>query len=103
MRDQKSSIRPEGTRQNCDDIPRVNIKRGCRVTFIPGQKQQCVHMLQVNPSARPRKKRLCKRPDEKVAAAKAEVQRLLDVRFIHEIDYPSWLTNVVMVKKKNGK
>jgi hypothetical protein len=41
--------------------------------------------------------------DEKVAAAKAEVQRLLDIRFIHEIDYPSWLTNVVMVKKKNGK
>jgi hypothetical protein len=41
--------------------------------------------------------------DEKVAAAKAEVQKLLDASFICEVQYPSWLTNVVMVKKKNGK
>jgi hypothetical protein len=41
--------------------------------------------------------------DEKVAAAKAKVQRLLDACFIHEVQYPTWLANVVMVKKKNGK
>jgi hypothetical protein len=41
--------------------------------------------------------------DEKVVAAKAEVQRLLDAGFIREVQYPSWLTNVVMVKKKNDK
>jgi hypothetical protein len=41
--------------------------------------------------------------DEKVAVAKVEVQRLLDAGFICEVDYPSWLANVVMVKKKNGK
>jgi hypothetical protein len=40
--------------------------------------------------------------DEKVAIAKAEVQRLMDVGFIHEVQYASWLANVVMVKKKNG-
>jgi hypothetical protein len=62
-----------------------------------------VHMLQVNPSAKPRKQRLCKISDEKVAVAKAEVQRLSDAWFIHEVHYPSWLANVVMVKKKNGK
>jgi hypothetical protein len=41
--------------------------------------------------------------DEKVAVAKAEVQRLLDAGFIREVHYPSWLANVVMVKEKNGK
>jgi hypothetical protein len=41
--------------------------------------------------------------DEKVAAAKAEVQRLLDAEFICEVLYPSWLVNIVMVKKNNGK
>jgi hypothetical protein len=41
--------------------------------------------------------------DEKVAAAKAEVQRLLDAGFICEVLYPSWLVNIVMVKKNNGK
>jgi hypothetical protein len=35
-------------------------------------------MLQVNPSAKPRKQRFRKMSDEKVAAAKLEVQRLLD-------------------------
>jgi ribonuclease HI len=41
--------------------------------------------------------------EEKVQAAKAEVQRLLDTSFIREVTYPEWLSNVVMVKKKNGK
>jgi hypothetical protein len=41
--------------------------------------------------------------DKKIAVAKVEVQRLLDVGFIREVYYPSWLANVVMVKKKNGK
>jgi hypothetical protein len=41
--------------------------------------------------------------DEKVAASKSEVQRLPDVGFICEIQYPSWLANVVMVKNKNDK
>jgi hypothetical protein len=61
------------------------------------------HKLHVNPSVKPRKQRLCKMSNEKVAAAKTEVQRLSDAGFICEVHYPSLLTNVVMVKKKNGK
>lgn len=41
--------------------------------------------------------------DEKIEAAKAEVHRLLEAKFIEPIDYPTWLANVVMVQKKNGK
>jgi hypothetical protein len=44
------------------------------------------HMLQVNPSAKPKKQMIRKMFDDKVAAPKSEVQRLL--------------VNVVMVKKK---
>jgi hypothetical protein len=47
------------------------------------------HKLQVSPSTRPRKQRLRKVLDEKVTIAKAEVQRLLYVGFIHEVRYPS--------------
>jgi hypothetical protein len=61
------------------------------------------HKLEVNSSARPKKQRLFKMSDEKVVATKAEIQRLLDAGFIHEVYYPSWLANIVMVKKKNGK
>jgi hypothetical protein len=41
--------------------------------------------------------------NEKVATTKLEVQRLLDAGFICGIQYPSWLANIVMVKKKNDK
>jgi hypothetical protein len=41
--------------------------------------------------------------DEKVIVAKSKVQRRLDAGFIRKVQYPSWLANVVMVKKKNGK
>ena len=32
-----------------------------------------------------------------------EVEKLLNARFIEDVYYPKWLTNVVMVKKSNGK
>jgi hypothetical protein len=41
--------------------------------------------------------------EEKVEAAKAEVERLLGTGFIREVAYPKWLANVVMVRKKNSK
>jgi hypothetical protein len=41
--------------------------------------------------------------DEKTKAAKAEVHRLLEAKFIEPIAYPTWLANVVMVQKKSGK
>jgi hypothetical protein len=58
------------------------------------------HMIQINPTARPRKQKLRKMSDEKVAVVKVEVQGVLDVGFISEVLYPSWLANVVMVKKE---
>jgi hypothetical protein len=41
--------------------------------------------------------------EEKIEAAKAKMQRLLDAGFIREVRYPQWLANIVMVCKKNGK
>jgi len=39
---------------------------------------------------------------ERAAAATAEVQKLLEVGFIRECQYPEWISNVVLVKKPNG-
>ena len=36
-------------------------------------------------------------------AIKEEVHKLITAKFIHEVYYPNWLANVVMVKKANGK
>jgi mannitol/fructose-specific phosphotransferase system IIA component (Ntr-type) len=61
------------------------------------------HKLHVNPSAKSRKQKLCKMLHKKIVAAKVEEQRLLDASFIREVQYPTWLANIVMVKKKNVK
>jgi hypothetical protein len=75
-----------------------------RTSDLTGVSRDIIeHKLEVNPLERPKKQRLRKMLDEKIATVKAEVQRLLDAGFIHEVYYPSWLTNVVMVKKKNSK
>jgi hypothetical protein len=59
--------------------------------------------LQVNLVVRPRKQKLRKMSEEKLAVVKAKVKRLLDEGFIREVTYHQWLVNVVMVKKKNEK
>ena len=61
------------------------------------------HSLGIDPSVRPKKQRLRKMSDEKTEAAKAEVHRLLEAKFIEPVAYPTWLSNVVMVQKKSGK
>jgi len=39
---------------------------------------------------------------ERAVAANAKVQKLLEVGFIRECQYPEWISNVVLVKKPNG-
>jgi len=40
---------------------------------------------------------------ERRLAAKAKVDKLLSTRFIEEAHYTTWLSNIVLVKKTNGK
>jgi hypothetical protein len=61
------------------------------------------HRLDIDPSVRPKKQKLRKMCDDKVAAVRVEVQRLLDGNIIREVKFPTWLANTMPVKKKNGK
>ena len=61
------------------------------------------HKLDIDPKARPKKQKLWKMSDEKVAAVKTEVQRLLNAKVIRDVKYPTWLANTIPVKKKNRK
>ena len=47
------------------------------------------HGLSIDPSVRPKKQKLHKMSDEKTVAAKVEVHRLLETKFIEPIDYPT--------------
>ena len=61
------------------------------------------HKLAIKKGARPvRQKRRCFN-QERYEAINAEVEKLLKARFIREAKYPEWISNVVLVKKANGK
>nr|KYP64607.1 Transposon Ty3-I Gag-Pol polyprotein [Cajanus cajan] len=73
-------------------------------SYMPGidPKFLC-HRLAVCRDARPVAQKKRKMGDEKRKAANAEVKKLLQARFIREVTYTTWLANVVLVRKSNGK
>ncbi|XP_057950900.1 uncharacterized protein LOC131145724 [Malania oleifera] len=61
------------------------------------------HRLQVNPNHRPVKQKKRSFAMERIKIIDEEVTKLLQANFIREVDYPEWLSNVVLVRKPNGK
>jgi hypothetical protein len=61
------------------------------------------HILDVDKNHPLIKKKLHKMSKERKQVAKAEVQRLLDTGDIRPVKYPTWLSNIMLVKKKNGR
>jgi len=61
------------------------------------------HKLSIYKEARYISQKKCKLGEERHLAAKAEAGKLLSVGFIEEAQYTTWLSNVVLVKKANGK
>ncbi|XP_015955674.1 uncharacterized protein LOC107480066 [Arachis duranensis] len=61
------------------------------------------HKLAINSGARPISQRKRNLGIEKRLACLAEVKKLIAANFIREIRFTTWLANVVMVKKSNGK
>jgi hypothetical protein len=51
------------------------------------------HALDINTKMRPKKQRQRKMSEDRMLAAKAEVQRLLDANIIREVKYSEWLAN----------
>ena len=61
------------------------------------------HHLNINPSIAPRKQPPRRSSKDHYEAVKDEITKLKRVEAIKEVFYPEWLTNTVVVKKKNGK
>nr|KYP73029.1 Transposon Ty3-I Gag-Pol polyprotein [Cajanus cajan] len=71
---------------------------------MPGVDPEVMcHKLSVCTEARPIAQRKRKMGTERKLAVETEVAKLLDAGFIREVHYTTWLANVVMVKKSNGK
>lgn len=61
------------------------------------------HQLNIDPSHLPVKQKQRAFTPKHYKAFKIEVNKLLKARFIKEVGYPIWLSNVVIVKKANRK
>ena len=60
------------------------------------------HKLNVDRSAKPVIQRARRPTLTHVEVVEEEVDRLLEARAIREVHYPTWPSNTVVVKKKNG-
>src|ERR1044072_7700423 len=66
-----------------------------------GDRNFICHRLALDKGVRPVVQPLRKLNTEKTEAVRVEVDKLLKAKFIREIQYPTWLANVVMVLKPN--
>ncbi|CAL2260077.1 unnamed protein product [Prunus armeniaca] len=65
---------------------------------MPGISPDVIsHRLSINPVVRPVRQKRCAYDPERYEAMKAEVDKLSTIGFIKEVDYPTWLANVVML------
>lgn len=60
-----------------------------------------VHHLSIKKGARPVKQAQHRFRPELVPLIEAEVNKLIEVGFIREVKYPTWISNIVPVRKKN--
>jgi len=73
-------------------------------TDIPGINTDFLcHRLTMDEKVKPVVQRIRKFNEEKRIVIREETRKLVVAGHIREIQYPKWLTNVVFVKKENGK
>ena len=61
------------------------------------------HKLETDPKFPPKKQKLRVLSPEKEKAIQVELQKLLDAGVIRQVQFSTWLSNVVMVPKKSGE
>ena len=61
------------------------------------------HKLAIRKGVRPVRQKMRCFNQERYEAINTEVEKLLRAGFIKEAKYPEWISNVVLVKKANGK
>ncbi|KAM1221868.1 hypothetical protein ACFX2J_009467 [Malus domestica] len=61
------------------------------------------HHLSIDPKTKPVKQKRRSYDVERYEAMKAEVEKLKDIGFVREVNYLTWVANVVLVKKNSTK
>ncbi|KAM1451565.1 hypothetical protein ACFX2I_038655 [Malus domestica] len=71
---------------------------------MPGISPDIIcHRLSIDPKTKPVRQKIRSYDTERDKAMKGEVEKLKGIGFIHEVNYPTWVANVVLVKKNPTK
>ncbi|KAM2020097.1 hypothetical protein ACFX1T_022825 [Malus domestica] len=71
---------------------------------MPGISPDIIyHRLSIDPKEKPVKQKRRSYDAERYEAIKAEVEKLKGIGFVREVNYPTWVANVVLVKKNPTK
>ncbi|KAM1663288.1 hypothetical protein TB2_042764 [Malus domestica] len=71
---------------------------------MPGISPDIIcHHLSIDPKTKPVKQKRRSYDVERYEAVKTEVEKLKDIGFVREVNYPTWVVNVVLVKKNLTK
>jgi hypothetical protein len=64
-------------------------------------KEVIEHKMGIDPAFKPIKQKERRYTPERCETIWLEVNKLLETRFIRPVDYPSWLSNLILVKKSD--
>jgi hypothetical protein len=71
---------------------------------VPGVDPSFIqHQLNVDPQFKPVQQKARRAAPDTCRGRSKEVEKLLQAGAIRELHFPTWLSNTVVVKKKNGK
>ncbi|KAM1819072.1 hypothetical protein ACFX11_000791 [Malus domestica] len=71
---------------------------------MPGISPDIIcHRLSIDPKTKPVRQKQISYDAERYEAMKAEVEKLKGIGFVREVNYPTWVANVVLVKKNLTK
>ncbi|KAA0043322.1 uncharacterized protein E6C27_scaffold110G002330 [Cucumis melo var. makuwa] len=93
-----------------DENEYVNLLKAYKDVFAWSYKEMSgldpkvvVHRLAIKPEHRPVKQAQRRFRPELISQIEEEVNKLIEVGFIREVKYPTWIANIVPVRKKNGQ
>ncbi|KAM1315601.1 hypothetical protein ACFX2F_019345 [Malus domestica] len=71
---------------------------------MPGISPDIIcHRLGINPKTKPVRQKRISYDAKWYEAMKAEVEKIKGIGFVREVNYPTWVANVVLVKKNPTK
>ena len=69
---------------------------------MPGlDPKVAAHRLAIKPEYRPVKQAQRRFRPELISQIEEEINKIIEAEFIYEVKYPTWIANIVQVRKKN--